>query len=103
MRFNSGGSSLQGTELIKKLSELKNINQKKKLFVIIGKNTFSSAIINILDFKKYTNAIIVGEITSGKPNHFGEVKNFLLPNSRLQVNYSTKYFKEVGNDLKTIA
>ena len=102
MRFNGGGSSSQGTEFIKRLSEIKKINQKGKIFVIIGKRTFSSAIINTLDFKEHTNALIVGEITSGKPNHYGEVRSFTLPNSKLQVNYSTKFFKKVETDIGTI-
>ena len=55
-----------------------------------------------LDFKKNTNAIIVGEATSGKPNHFGEVKSFILPNSKIKTYYSTKYFKRTENNTKTI-
>lgn len=102
MRFNGGGSSPQGTEFIKKLSEYENVNQKEKLFVIIGTRTFSSAIINTLDFKKYTNATIVGEMTSGKPNHYGQVKFFYLPQSNLQVAYSTKYFNTIETDIGTI-
>lgn len=102
MRLNSGGSSPQGTAFIEKLSKLENINQKGKLYVIIGRRTFSSAIINTIDFKDITKAIIVGEETSGKPNHYGEVKDFLLPFSKLKVNYSTKHFVRVKNDIGTI-
>ena len=102
MRLNSGGNSSQGTDFIKKLSEFESINHKGKLYVVVGKQTFSSAILNTLDFKKYTNAIIIGETTSGKPNHFGEVKSFILPKSNLKVYYSTKYFKRVDTDLNTI-
>jgi hypothetical protein len=98
LRFNPGGSSPQGTELAKKVSEIDNINQQGKIFVIIGKRTYSSAIINSIDFKNYTEAILVGEPTSGRPNHFGEVKKIKLPNSGLSVNYSTKYFKYMEED-----
>jgi len=86
----------------KKLAKQKNINKKGKLFVIIGRKTFSSAVLNTLDFKKHTNAIIVGEETSGKPNHYGEIKSFELPNSKLKVYYSTKYFKHYEKDIETI-
>ena len=98
LRFNPGGSSPQGTELAKRVSEIGNINQKGKIFVIIGKRTYSSAIINAIDFKNHTEAILVGEPTSGKPNHYGEVQKFKLPNSGLSVNYSTKYFKYLEED-----
>ncbi len=102
MRFNRGGNSFQGTQFIQKLAEMNKINQKGKLYVIVGRDTYSSAILNTLDFKKYTHAIIVGERTSGKPNHYGEVRSFKLPNSKLKVSYSTQYFKRVEKDENTI-
>lgn len=46
--------------------------------------------------------IFIGEETSGKPNHFGEVKSFQLPNSGIRVNYSTKYFKRTDENVSTI-
>jgi len=102
MRFNGGGNSAPGTELIRELSTIKKINEKGKLYVVIGRQTFSSAIINAMDFKNMTQAIFVGEETSGKPNHFGEFKLLELPNSGLKIQYSTKYFKNSETDLKTI-
>jgi hypothetical protein len=98
IRFNPGGSSPQGTKLARKVSEIDNINRRGKIFVIIGKRTYSSAVINAIDFKNHTEAILVGEPTSGKPNHFGEVKKFKLPYSGLSVSYSTKYFKYLDED-----
>ncbi len=102
MRFNSGGNSYQGTKFINQLAKQKGINQKGKLFVIIGRKTFSSAIINTLDFIENTNAIIVGENTGGKPNHYGEIRSFELPNSRVTIIYSTKYFKRTDREMNTI-
>ncbi|MFA6335139.1 MAG: S41 family peptidase [Bacteroidales bacterium] len=102
IRFNSGGNSAPGTELIRELSTIKKINKKGKLYVIIGRETFSSAIINAMDFKNMTQAIFVGEETSGKPNHFGEIKLLQLPSSGLKIQYSTKYFKNSTLDINTI-
>ena len=48
------------------------------------------------------NAILIGEETSGSPNHFGEVKTLTLPNTHIQVKYSTKYFELINSDSKTI-
>jgi hypothetical protein len=92
MRFNPGGSSFQGKKLIKQLADIDKINQRGKLYVIIGRKTFSSAILNTIDFLNYTQAILVGEETGGKPNHFGEIKSLMLPTSKLEIYYSTKYF-----------
>ena len=95
LRHNSGGSSSQGTTFAKKLGELDIDTQT---YVIIGNRTFSSAIINAVHFKQYDEAILVGEPTKGKPNHYGEVKSFQLPNSKLNVSYSTKYFEFMDDD-----
>jgi C-terminal processing protease CtpA/Prc len=84
------------------MAEIKKINERGKLYVILGRFTFSSAIINAMDFSNKTQAIFVGEETSGKPNHYGEVRSFTLPNSGLNINYSTKYFKRSEKNLKTI-
>lgn len=92
LRFNNGGASPQGTKLVKKVAGIEELNQKGKLFVITGINTFSSGLINVLDFKEQTNAIFVGSITGGKPNHYGEINQLKLPTSGTTINYSTKYF-----------
>ena len=102
LRFNPGGSSPQGTEFAKEVGKIARINRKGRLFVIIGKRTYSSAVINAIDFKKHTEAILIGEPTSGKPNHFGEVNKFRLPNSGLSVSYSTKYFKYLDEDADSL-
>lgn len=102
LRNNGGGSSAQGTALIEKIAAFLKENPKVKTYVVIGRNTFSSAILNAMDFKRLTNAMFVGEETAGKPNHFGEVRSFELPSSKLQVYYSTKYFKNVDQDVNTL-
>lgn len=103
MRFNSGGNSAQGTAFIEKLAKYLEVNPGVKTYVVLGRNTFSSAILNTMDFKRLTNAVFVGEETAGKPNHFGEVRRFQLPNSQLAVTYSTKYFKITDENVNTIA
>ena len=65
---------------------------------MIGRRTFSSAILNAIDLKKQTPAIFAGEPTGGKPNHYGEVQMFRLPQSGLMVTYSVKYFRVIEDD-----
>ncbi|MDL2251234.1 hypothetical protein LJC12_00095 [Odoribacter sp. OttesenSCG-928-J03] len=102
VRYNGGGSSAQGTAFIEKLAKFLESNSTIKTYVVLGRSTYSSAILNAMDFKRLTNAIFVGEETAGKPNHFGEVRGFQLPTSKLSVNYSTKYFKVTDEDVNTI-
>jgi C-terminal processing protease CtpA/Prc len=74
------------------------LNQKGKLFVIIGRQTFSSAVSNAVLFKFNSNCVLVGEPTGGKPNSYGEVSLFTLPNSGIGVQYSTKFIQVLSNE-----
>ncbi|WP_035290547.1 peptidase S41 [Clostridium sp. KNHs214] len=92
MRDNSGGSDKYIKPFITWLKN-KKVNNKNNLFIIVGRRTFSSAIVNAVMLKKETNATFVGESTSGIPNHYGAVKDFVLPNSKIAVQYSTQFNK----------
>lgn len=103
LRNNVGGMHLSSNNaLVNCIKDNEQINVKNKLFVIIGRNTFSSGILYALDFKQQTNAILYGEPTSGKPASYGDIKNLILPNSKLNITYSTKYFDEKGFDSDTL-
>ena len=80
------------------LSKNKDANKRNKLFVIVGRDTFSPALLNVYILKNKTNAIFIGEPTGGKPNCFGEVKYLELKKSGLYVRYSTKYYHLIEND-----
>lgn len=100
IRDNSGGSDKYINPIIDWLKD-KKINDKNHLFVIVGRYTFSSAIINAVTLKKETNATFIGEETSGKPNHYGSVRNFMLPNSKLEICYSTQFNKSSEDNSNT--
>lgn len=92
VQYNPGGASDFGTHFAQELATIRELHEPSRVFVIVGRRTFSSAIINAMDFKQLLGAIVVGEPTSGTPNHFGEVRHFTLPSSGLRVGYSTKRF-----------
>jgi len=98
IRYNSGGSSILIEPLIDGLSKSSKINEDGKIYVIIGRETFSSAILNAFYLKDKTNAIFIGEPSGGKPNHYGDTKYFKLPNTQFEICYSTKYFKMSANN-----
>lgn len=102
LRHNGGGDSNILEPFIQELAAREDLNQRGKLFVITGPRTFSSAVLNAISLRKQTRAILIGEPTGGRPNHYGEVKSFTLRHSRLQVTYSTKYFQQVEGDPSTI-
>ena len=98
LRHNGGGNSGIFAPFLEALKKRPEFLQKGSIYVLIGRRTFSSAILNAIDLKKQTPAIFVGEPTGGKPNHYGEVKMFRLPQSGLPVTYSVKYFRVLDED-----
>lgn len=103
LRNNGGGDSSILDPFIAELVAAKEINRKGRLFVILGRRTFSSAILNALDLKKKTEAVFYGEPTGGRPNHYGEIETLTLPHLQLKVSYSTKYFQFVEGDDPSLA
>lgn len=100
LRQNSGGDSTKVRRgLIPALQKRAAINRKGRLFVITGRRTFSAALWNAIDFKKQTNSIIVGEPPGERPNSYSENDELTLPNSRLTVSYSTRYYKFLEEDV----
>ena len=75
-----------------------SINKADRLFILTDKPTYSSAVLNVLQFKQSTQATSVGEPTGSKPNHYGEVRRFELEIAKMIVTYSTKYFSWWAED-----
>ena len=98
LRHNGGGNSGIFAPFLEELKKRPKFLKKGSLYVLIGRRTFSSAILNAIDLKKQTPAIFLGEPTGGKPNHYGEVQMFRLPQSGLPVTYSVKYFRVIDDD-----
>lgn len=103
LRQNGGGDFFEGRRhLIHPLKNRPALNQKGALFVIIGRQTFSAAMVNAIDFRKETNAILVGEPIGERPNSYSENDEMTLPNSRLVVSYSTRYYKFLEEDAPAV-
>lgn len=93
LRGNGGGDSSVLDPLLQGLRSRSFLAQSGRLFAFIGNSTFSSALMNAISLKRENGAILVGEPTGGKPNGYGEVRSFTLPNSALSVSYSVKFFR----------
>lgn len=91
LRYNPGGDSTVLEPFIQMLYERKK-EKKIEVYTLIGKETFSSAVMNAVKTKEELGAILVGEPTSGNVNAFGEIKTFSLKNFPMEISYSTKYF-----------
>jgi hypothetical protein len=93
LRRNSGGDSALLDPFIGELARRPAVNHPDRLRVLVGRRTFSSAVLNAHRLRKSTFARLYGEPTGGALNCYGEVKTFRLPRSGLLVQYCTKYFR----------
>lgn len=93
MRWNNGGDTTIVDPLIHGLIRSDKINQPGKLFVIIGRRTFSAAQNTATYIERHTRAIFVGEPTGSSPNFIGEDNPFELPYSKLMANVSDLYWQ----------
>jgi hypothetical protein len=89
LRGNTGGSSSLLSRLIRYFERRSDL--KGKVYVAINGSTFSSGLINAFQLKK-AGGILIGTPSGSPLNHFGDVRTFVLPNSRLQVSHSTRRF-----------
>jgi hypothetical protein len=97
LRFNDGGQPDQGNLLIRKMSRIYPRGEGR-CYLIVGRRTQGAALENAVEFTAKTGASVFGEPSGGKPNHFSGVKRFVLPESGLVVNYSTRYISLVQGD-----
>lgn len=93
MRWNNGGNTFLSQPLLYSLIRNEKINQRGKLFVIIGRRTFSAAQNTVTFLERHTNPIFVGEPTGASPNFIGEETIFTLPYSKVLANVSDLYWQ----------
>lgn len=98
LRYNHGGSALLLQKFIGRIKNEVPVENRKKVFFITGKNTFSAAVVNCYDLKNELNAISFGEPTGSKPNMYGTPYLFQLPNSKVTFSCSTQEMYSCNND-----
>jgi len=92
LRFNAGGSSTIIRPLESGLRARPALTAPGKVYVLIAGRTFSSGVFAVMEFRRDLHATLVGEPTGNKPNHYGYQQWFLLPNSKLRVDYSIRHW-----------
>jgi len=103
VRQSSGGDFIKfRSHLLKELKERVAFRKPNSLFVIIGRGTISAAMVNVIDARQEMSAILVGEPSGSKPNSYSENDELTLPNSRLEVSYSTRYYKLQDSDTPSL-
>lgn len=91
LRLNNGGNSFLNQALVHEIIKSEKINQKGRLFTIIGRRTYSACQNLSTDLERETQTILVGEPTGSKPNFIGEDNHLVLPYSGLMGSISNRY------------
>ena len=94
LRNNGGGSDGVIWPLFEVLREA--MDGGAELVGLIGEATFSSALINAVEIQEM-GGVLAGEPAGGSVCHFGAVKTFSRPNSKVRGQVSSKYL-----DLNTL-
>lgn len=81
IRHNAGGDGSTYPPLLKTLVQFEALNPNGKIFVVMGRNTFSAAHNLLLDINRLVNPILVGEPSGSRPNALSEAGWFKLPYS----------------------
>jgi hypothetical protein len=93
LRSNPGGNGSFNRVLLHALIRSRKLRQPGRLFVLIGRRTFSAANDLCVRLEQNTNAVFVGEPTGGSPNGYGDSRKLTLPSSGLTVRVSTLYWQ----------
>jgi tetratricopeptide (TPR) repeat protein len=101
LRHNSGGESFWNKPLFLALLRPDLLEQPGRLFVLIGRDTFSAGNLLAIELEKYSRAIFVGEPTGGALQNFGNHEPVRLPATGLTALVATKYYQNDGpNDVR---
>jgi hypothetical protein len=94
LRNNTGGNSEILNPFTKQLKTYLSKNPDVKVYILIGRLTFSSGMFAIYrTIEAAPKAVSVGEPTGGAIDGYGEVKQTSLPHCKIPLSYSIKYFE----------
>lgn len=94
VRLNGGGNNYKNKPIITGIIQSEKINKVGKLFVIIGRRTFSASQNLVNEMSNYTNAIFVGEPTAENINFYGDNRTVTLPNSKIPTYLSFAWWQD---------
>jgi hypothetical protein len=91
LRHNGGGNTFLYMDLLRTLIHFDTDNPDNRIYVLIGRNTYSAAMNFTTDVDRLTDAIFVGEPTGGRPNSLGESTRVILPCNNVGLAISSRW------------
>lgn len=93
VRNNTGGEGGILSPIVREIVRTREIDEPGRLFVVIGRRTFSAAQDFVAQLERYTSAVLVGEPSSAFYNGYAGHVSATLPNSGIVVNVSPDYYQ----------
>lgn len=93
LRDNHGGRGMWNQPFLRGLPGHPRFDRPGGLYVLIGPETFSAAMLLLTEIEQHSQAILVGQPTGAPPDHFGDARLVTLENSGLTVRLSTIFWK----------
>ena len=97
LRLNQGGYGDTRNGLVADL--IRSEAPGTRLFVLVGRGSFSASQFILDDLDRLTDAIFIGEPASSRPTGYGDAFKAVMPNSRISTRTSIKYWQS-GQDLR---
>ena len=91
LRFNTGGNLDLAEPLFERISELPLARERGRLFVIVGRTTFSAGITPAVALQERTRGLFIGEPVGDVLDTWSEGGNIVLPNSKLTMHYADRF------------
>ena len=100
LRENTGGNGTLNRYPVQQILRRPALNRPDRLFVVIGRRTFSAGqqFTNLLE--AWTNATLVGEPTGQRTSQYGDHRPLVLPSSHVIVQISS-VFHQAPNEFDT--
>jgi hypothetical protein len=100
VRHNNGGNLGLLTPLVTALRNYESSRPDARIYVLMGRNTFSAAQVFLARMNRETNARFAGEPSSSRPNFVGEESMVQLPWSGAIGSISDRYHETIPGDTR---
>ncbi|MCI0514376.1 tetratricopeptide repeat protein [candidate division KSB1 bacterium] len=93
LRFNGGGNGMLVLPFMNEIIKRDKINRLGSFFTLIGRRSYSAAVLFLADLMLHTRTLLVGEPTGAAQNMFSDMRGKgTLPNCGATILLATVYF-----------
>ena len=95
LRLNQGGNGELRHRFVREL--IRAEDEDTRLFVLVGRGTFSASQFILDDLDRLSDAVLIGEPASSRPSSFGDAYRSTLPNSGISLRTSLLWWQSGQN------